>query len=199
MEMMSKFSIPEHSLAYYDFTCSPPEWVLLSNPSVPVRVKPPKPLFVRDSRLDISAFPCLLDQLAKEDGSEPAKKKARHLSPLLIHEEHNQLPSPPSSNPRLRNSPDVFPVKEKPLRLVDLFICEAADQLQGIIKKMEIDPKTNTFKKLFPEKFPGFIQASTNYRFFEIFRQAQQAGLVQKFVRFGKTPQGTWSALKAGM
>ena len=198
MEMLLKFSILEHSLAYYNFTCLPPKWVLLSKSSVPVHVKPLKPLFFCDSRLNISVFPCLLDQLAKEHSSKPARKKAQHLSPPLIHEEHNQLPSPPSSNAWLQNLPDVFSAKKKPLCLIDLFICKAADQLEGIIKKMEINPKTNTFKKLFPEKFLGFIQASTNYRFFEIFWQAQQAGPVQKFVRFGKTPQGTWSALKEG-
>lgn len=181
-------------IAYLDIDALPcPDWVVqdIDTPITILQGMEKKYILAHVSSLDRSTLVGLDDRVSA-------------LTADLI----NQLPPQPTETSRKRPRTDEPKGPEEPKRQVNgelisfpgalTYVSEIAPGLKYLIDK---DFKGKKFFRRFsdPDAFPGYkVTSATAYRYKVTCRDAANAGILQKFIDFGRTEEGKWAKLVEG-
>ena len=108
--------------------------------------------------------------------------------------------TPPPTQPgaegsRKRPRVDSAPPQRFPGVLA--YVVDLADGLESVLK---MNPKGRTgLVEGFAKAFPGYTAAhQTAYRYKADYKKAKDTGILQRFINYGRTPEGKWGELTKG-
>ncbi|KAF9559700.1 hypothetical protein CPC08DRAFT_505073 [Agrocybe pediades] len=196
MTALQNAQIPESAIAYYDLTITPPCWIILSDPGIPITVIHGQTLVLRDARKEAGAFDglphllaCLSIAMLNETrtNARPSKK----ICALDIRQ-----PSGPST---FCGKPQHLSNKKiNPKSIVDLSPSTVKSGFDKLIALLDNDTSA-TFKDAFPHVFPNMVENTMAYRYFSVYKTARAdfKGVVNR-LKFdeSKSVQKVWADLK---
>ncbi|KAF4623870.1 hypothetical protein D9613_002380 [Agrocybe pediades] len=192
MTTLRNTQIPESAIAYFDLTITPPSWIILSDPGIPITViHGQSKLVLRDARKEAGAFeglPHLLQaSLSITTDARPSKK----ICALDIRQPSG--PSTLSSKPQ-----NLSNKKNTPKSIVDLPPSTVKSGFDKLIALLDDDAGA-TFKDTFPRVFPNMMGNTTAYRYFSFYKNARATfEVIVNRIKFdeSKSLQKVWSDLK---